>query len=203
MSFICCSRRSIPSSSFAEMDTTACFVFFLNMSSVTTGSRSALFKITMARLSCRSSRISLSFSSNGTEESTTYRIKSASFAYSMAFFTPIFSTTSSVLRIPAVSIMRREMPCSTMLSSRISLVVPAISVTMALSSPTNIFKREDFPALGFPRITVLIPSFISFPSRTVCRSCCSLSLRSSTSFPNVSPYPSILMCSGSSRADSI
>jgi hypothetical protein len=36
-------------------------------------------------------------------------------------------------------------------------------VTIALSSPTRIFKREDFPTFGFPIITVLIPSFNNLP----------------------------------------
>ena len=39
---------------------------------------------------------------------------------------------------------------------RQSLVVPAISVTIALSLPTSTFKSDDFPAFGFPMITVFI-----------------------------------------------
>ena len=174
-----------------------------NSPSVTTCSRSALFRITIAFLSFKSSMISLSFSSRGIEESTTKSTRSASFAESIAFSTPIFSTTSSVSRIPAVSMIRREIPWRRIVSSRISLVVPAISVTMALSSPKRVFKREDFPALGFPTITVLMPSFTSFPSFTLSRSLSIFSSCFLTSLYSVSPYPSILMCSGSSRADSI
>ena len=44
-----------------------------------------------------------------------------------------------------------------------SLVVPAISVTMALSSFKIAFKSEDFPEFGLPIIAVFIPSFIIFP----------------------------------------
>ncbi len=48
-------------------------------------------------------------------------------------------------------------------SSIVSLVVPSISVTIALSSFKIAFNSEDFPAFGFPIITVLIPSFITLP----------------------------------------
>ena len=40
-----------------------------------------------------------------------------------------------------------------------SLVVPAILVTMFLSSPIKAFNKEDFPTLGLPTIANLgIPS---------------------------------------------
>ena len=132
-------------------------------------------------MSFRSFMISTSFSSSDVEESTTYKIKSASFALSFARPTPIFSTTSSVARIPAVSTICREIPPRLMYSSRISLVVPAISVTMALFSPTRRFNREDFPAFGFPRITVLMPSLIIFPSDAVARRRTTFASSSSTS----------------------
>lgn len=44
-----------------------------------------------------------------------------------------------------------------------TMCVPAISVTIAFSSPTSTFKKEDFPAFGLPTITVLIPSLSTFP----------------------------------------
>ena len=113
------------------------------------------------------SMISSSFSSSGLDESTTYRIRSASSAICLALPTPIFSTTSSVSRIPAVSITRSVIPFREMYSSRISLVVPSISVTIARSSPTRKLRREDLPAFGLPRITVLIPSWIILPSSAV------------------------------------
>ena len=93
-----------------------------------------------------------------------YKSKSASPAYFLAFSTPIFSTVSSVLRIPAVSITFKAMPSSLICSSRTSRVVPAMSVTIAFSSPDKTFKKEDLPAFGFPKITVLIPSFKNLPS---------------------------------------
>ena len=135
----------------------------------------------IAFLSLSSFMISTSFSSRDVDASTTYKIKSASFALSFARPTPIFSTTSSVARIPAVSTIRREIPPRLMYSSRISLVVPAISVTMALFSPTSRFKREDFPAFGLPKITVLIPSLIIFPSDAVDRRRSTFASSSSTS----------------------
>jgi len=55
----------------------------------------------------------------------------------------IFSMISSVVRIPAVSITFRVSPCRRICSSSTSLVVPSISVTMALSCPARRFRRED------------------------------------------------------------
>ncbi|MNL43028.1 hypothetical protein D3C87_1655190 [compost metagenome] len=46
----------------------------------------------------------------------------------------------------------------------VSLVVPAISLTMALSSFSNALSKVDFPAFGRPAITVLIPCLITLPS---------------------------------------
>ena len=39
-----------------------------------------------------------------------------------------------------------------------SLVVPAISVTIILSSFKRWFTRDDLPALGFPIIAILVAS---------------------------------------------
>ena len=47
--------------------------------------------------------------------------------------------------------------------STISLVVPAISVTIALSSCNNAFNNELFPTFGLPIIDVFIPSLINSP----------------------------------------
>ena len=145
------------------MQTLGSPIFSRSISSVTTGSRSVLFRRIMHFLSFNKSSISSSLSSSATLESTTYRIKSASFAYFRARCTPIFSTTSSVALIPAVSMIFRPIPCRRIDSSRTSLVVPATSVTMALSSPTRMLRRDDLPALGFPTMTVLIPSFRTLP----------------------------------------
>ncbi len=48
-------------------------------------------------------------------------------------------------------------------SSIESLVVPSMSVTIALSSPKSTFITEDFPTFGLPTITVLIPFRIILP----------------------------------------
>ena len=48
-------------------------------------------------------------------------------------------------------------------SSIVSLVVPGIFETIALSSLTIAFRRDDFPALGFPAIVTVTPSLITFP----------------------------------------
>ena len=48
-------------------------------------------------------------------------------------------------------------------SSILSLVVPGISETIALSSFNSVFKSEDFPAFGFPAIATEIPFFKTFP----------------------------------------
>ena len=92
---------------------------------------------------------------------------------------------------------------SWMCSSSVSLVVPAISVTMARSSPTSTFIREDFPAFGFPTITVRIPSRIIFPSSKESARRRIFFFSSSTVCASFSLYPSRLICSGSSSADSI
>ena len=51
-----------------------------------------------------------------------------------------------------------------MISSSIaSLVVPAISDTMAFSSFNKLFNKVDFPTLGSPIIATGIPFFMAFP----------------------------------------
>ena len=55
------------------------------------------------------------------------------------------------------------MPSILICSFNTSLVVPSISVTIAESLPDRAFNRLDFPALGFPAITTLIPSVNKAP----------------------------------------
>ena len=45
----------------------------------------------------------------------------------------------------------------------LSLVVPGISETIAFSSLSNVFNKDDFPAFGFPAIATEIPFFKTFP----------------------------------------
>ena len=82
-------------------------------------------------------------------------------------------------------------------------MVPAISVTMALSSPKSTFIREDFPAFGFPKITVLMPSDMTRPSSQEAKSRSTCFTIGSKAAKRRSGYPSNEICSGSSKADSI
>ena len=91
------------------------------------------------------------------------KIKSEDFIKSKLFWTPIFSTTSSVFLIPAVSIIFNKIPSRLILPSTISLVVPSISVTIALSSFNNKFNKLLLPTFGLPTIVVVIPSFKILP----------------------------------------
>lgn len=52
-------------------------------------------------------------------------------------------------------------------SSITSLVVPGISVTIALFSPKIELSSEDLPTFGFPTITVFKPSLSIFPLSAV------------------------------------
>ncbi len=74
-------------------------------------------------------------------------IKSASFAISLDFAIPIFSTSSFACLIPAVSISFNGIPLMFTNSSIVSLVVPAYWVTMALSSFNMAFSSDDFPCV--------------------------------------------------------
>ena len=140
----------------------------------------------MAFLSRIRSMISSSLSFNGTEPSATYRIRSAFSMDATARWIPIFSTVSSVLRIPAVSMIFRLMPLIWICSSSVSRVVPATSVTMARSSPTSTFMRDDFPAFGLPMITVRMPSRHILPLSKVAMSRCICPRSLFTTPPSVS-----------------
>ena len=76
---------------------------------------------------------------------------------------PIASTSSVGFLIPAVSIKWIGKPCNKILPSTISLVVPSIFVTIALSSFKKAFNKLLFPTFGLPTIAILIPSLIIFP----------------------------------------
>ena len=55
------------------------------------------------------------------------------------------------------------MPPKIMTSSMVSLVVPAISETMALSSFSKALSKVDFPTLGCPTIATGTPFFRTLP----------------------------------------
>ena len=153
---------SIPILSFADISS----IFSSpNSSSSIFLSRSILFKSTIVflLLFCISWITSLSSLSSSLEASSTSSTRSAFSINFFDFSTPIFSTISSVFLIPAVSVSTSGIPFILIISSITSLVVPGICVTIALSSFRSEFRRVDFPTLGFPAITVFIPSFIFFP----------------------------------------
>ena len=78
---------------------------------------------------------------------------SLSFSLSLIVSHSVGGLTSSL--IPAVSRSLVGTPEKTVEASTMSLVVPAISVTMALSAPLMAFSKEDLPTLGAPiRATV-------------------------------------------------
>ena len=114
-------------------------------------------------------------------------IKSASCAIFLDFFTPICSTSLVVFLIPAVSIKFNGIPFIFTNSSIVSLVVPSILVTIALSSSNMAFKSDDFPAFGLPKITVLIPSEIILPLSEVLNNLSKVEIIFSTSIFNSSP----------------
>ena len=107
--------------------------------------------------------INLSSSVSSHELSNTAITSPASAAAFSALSTPIFSTLSSVSRIPAVSQRRKTALPTFTRSSIVSLVVPAISVTMARSYPSIAFKRDDLPTFGLPITALFTPSFSIFP----------------------------------------
>ena len=124
---------------------------------------STLFSIIIAFLSLIKSKIFLSLSSNSLELSKIAIIKSAESANFMLFSIPNFSITLSVSLIPAVSINFKATPLIFIYSSILSLVVPSMSLTIALSSFSIKFRSDDFPAFGLPKITVFIPFLSIFP----------------------------------------
>ena len=98
-----------------------------------------------------------SSSVRGRESSTTNRATSQSFAASTERSTPIFSMTSSVSRMPAVSTRRTRCRPSVTVCSTVSRVVPGMSVTITRSKPESALRRLDFPAFGLPRMVTLTP----------------------------------------------
>ena len=76
---------------------------------------------------------------------------------------PIFSTTSSVSRMPAVSMNRNITPPRLSVSSIVSRVVPAISETIALSSPRSAFSKVLLPVFVAPTIATGTPFLMALP----------------------------------------
>ena len=124
---------------------------------------SDLFNKIIAFLSSIILSISLSSSESSLDESSTHITSSALSISSFDFLIPILSTKSSLSLIPAVSVRFILIPDNFICSLILSLVVPATSVTIAFSCLLKRLSMEDFPTLGFPTITVSIPSFIILP----------------------------------------
>ncbi len=97
--------------------------------------------------------------------SMTWTMTSACSMARRARCTPSRSTRSWVSRRPAVSVMRKGMPCRLANSSMVSRVVPGVGLTMARSKPSRRLSRLDFPALGSPQRTRRTPSRRMRPSR--------------------------------------
>ena len=123
-----------------------------------TAARSCLFKIAIASGASSAAPIARRSSSvSGLESSTTNSAASQSFAASIERSTPIFSITSCVSRMPAVSTSRTRCRPSVTVCSTVSRVVPGMSVTITRSKPDRRLRRLDFPAFGLPRMTALMP----------------------------------------------
>ena len=78
-----------------------------------------------------------------------------------------------------------------------------MSVTIAESSPVRLFKRDDLPTFGLPRMTVFIPSVKIFPFFELFKVLFILESNFSIFVFKVGKNSSSEICSGSSRAASI
>ena len=108
----------------------------------------------------------LSSSSSLSDPSVTRSTTSASFMTRSDLSTPIFSTGSSVSRIPAVSVRSILAPDSIISPVTVSRVVPGISVTIARSSPRRALRRLLFPTFGLPTNATLSPFLSSLEVRS-------------------------------------
>ena len=96
--------------------------------------------------------------------STTTNFKSAFSAFKRDNLIPFFSISSFESLIPAVSEMITGYPSMFKCVSTTSLVVPAISDTIATSLLDKLFSKLDLPALVGPMIAILKPSRIISPT---------------------------------------
>ena len=89
--------------------------------------------------------------------------RSALFIFALLRSTPMASISSAPSRIPAVSMSLKRMPPIFSTSSIVSLVVPAMALTMALFSLSRALSKVDLPAFGLPIIATLTPCLITLP----------------------------------------
>ena len=108
---------------------------------------------------------SVSSSVRSSPASITQTRRSASAIDLIDWFTPMHSTSSSVSRMPAVSMILIGIPLWIKVSSILSLVVPGTGVTIALSSFKSALSKDDLPTLGRPIMAVLMPSRRISPER--------------------------------------
>ena len=96
--------------------------------------------------------------------STTTNFRSAFSAFFRDNLIPFFSISSFDSLIPAVSEIITGYPSMFRWASTTSLVVPAISETIATSLFDKLFNKLDLPALVGPIIAILKPSRIISPT---------------------------------------
>ena len=94
---------------------------------------------------------------------------------------PSFSTVSSVLRMPAVSMKRNSTPPMVIASSTVSRVVPGISLTIARSSWSRAFSKVLLPLLGAPTMATGTPCRTALPKRKLSISPVQISVMRSSS----------------------
>ena len=171
---ICCRSPSSPVPCFADTRTV-----WIPSSSVT-----AAFSPDKSILLCTNkrgsvggslARIACSASPKPCAASTNNKARSARVMACHVRSIPICSTLSSVSRKPAVSMICSGTPSKTMCSRTVSRVVPAMSVTMAISSPAKALSKLDLPTFGCPINTTCNPSRNIAPCVAVAKtrsSCC-------------------------------
>ena len=126
--------------------------------------------------------------------SKTSKTMSADLPASSALFTPSCSISSSACLSPAVSRTFIGKPSIVMFSETMSLVVPALLLTIALSLPQILLKSDDFPTFGSPIIVITSPFLTLIPILV-----CSISF-SKLSFASSSMDKSVSGCLVSSRS---
>jgi hypothetical protein len=140
-----------------------CGVGFVVALSRRRGQVDLVVDVMRCRRSGRRARISRSASVTPVRASTSSSTTSARSISCQLRSMPIFSTSSSVSRRPAVSMMCSGIPSIWMVERRASRVVPAIGVTMARSSPASRLSSEDLPTFGWPASTTCRPDCSSLP----------------------------------------
>ena len=130
----------------------------LSASISTASSKSLLLTMITQGLPSAASRMASSSAVRPALPSITQITSSESCSRRRLFSTPIFSTKSSVERMPAVSASTSGTPSNSSCSSITSRVVPAYCETIARSSRSSALSRLLLPTFGLPTIAVRKPS---------------------------------------------